>query len=796
MSDGPAAAEADAGQRGGGGDASADLLPRLNAEQRRAVTHQGGPCLVLAGAGSGKTRVLTYRIAYLIAERGVSPGAICAVTFTNKAAAEMHSRVTELLGGQPPGLWLSTFHALGLRLLREWAGHHGAPQPGFSVYDRDSALAVWRRCQAELRVSPREYDPARLFGRCSNAVNRLEDPGSWDAPERGWEQRLAGRIWKSYRQAMDASGAVDFDDLLVLPLRLLSGHPELLRACQHRFQHLLVDEYQDTNRLQYRLVRTLLGDGEGRELVVVGDEDQSIYRWRGADLNNVLDFQNDFPGATLIRLEQNYRSTQPILSAAGSLVAHNRQRLGKSLWTEQQEGEPPVFRHCATDRQEAEWVAKEVARLGAKEFGQLRPPRASRPTPEESPGAPPEALDEIAILYRTNAQSRLFEEELTARRIPHRVVGGQRFFARREVRDVLAYLALLVRDDEVALRRAVAAPSRGIGPATLDALASHDPQAGAAATLSKLASRSDGEEALRAAGCPGTAIAPLLGFFHLLEGLRQVAVVSTLPELVTATLDRSGYKRALAAGPDGEERLANLEELISAAAEAFADSDAPQETGDQPNEGLARLASFLDRIALLTDPDVAEGQTGGVRLMTIHAAKGLEFNRVFLVGMEEDLFPHATALAEGQLEEERRLCYVGMTRARRRLALSAALSRRIHGRDRWQEPSRFVREIDPRYLIVRDELVASSRPGAAAVPRAAGPSTRRGAVGSAPSARNAVPGDGGLREGARVLHPKFGAGKIISAQGSGDALKLKIRFAKAGTKTILARYANLQLVSG
>ena len=342
------------------------------------------------------------------------------------------------------------------------------PRPGFGVYNRDAALAVWKQCQSALRISARDYDPARLFNSCGRAVSRLEDPASWDAANQSWDRKITARIWKQYRAAMRAADAVDFDDLLFLPLQLMTRNPSCADQTAGRFDQLLIDEYQDTNRIQYRLIEALLS--EGSELMVVGDEDQSIYRWRGADLNNVLDFQNDFAGATVVRLEQNYRSTQPILSAAGSLVANNRQRLGKNLWTEQEGGEPPVFVQCATDREEAEWVATKLEELRA---GQPPSPGAAG-GPATPP--PPIALSDVAVLYRTNAQSRQFEEVFIGRRLPHRVVGGQRFFARREVRDVLAYLQLLVRDDDVALRRAVAAPSRGIGPK--DARSARPPRPG------------------------------------------------------------------------------------------------------------------------------------------------------------------------------------------------------------------------------------------------------------------------------------------------------------------------------
>ena len=845
---------------------AASYLDGLNERQLEAVTHSGGHCLVLAGAGSGKTRVLTHRIAWLI-ERGVDPSSICAVTFTNKAAAEMQQRVRGLLGGQREGrrqlegLWLSTFHSLGLRLLREWSdtgagsgappgfAARGLPRLGFAVYDRDASLSVWRQCQSALRISSRDYDPARLFNACSRAVNRLEDPASWDAPNRSWDKKIAARVWQHYRRAMDAAGAVDFDDLLHRPLQVLTHDAELRRHTAGRFSHLLIDEYQDTNRLQYRLVQALLGDDS--KLLVVGDEDQAIYRWRGADLNNVLDFQNDFDDATVIRLEQNYRSTQPILSAAGSLVAHNRQRLGKSLWTDLEGGERPIFVQCATDREEAQWVAKKVRQI--VELGSAAKQETASDTSLEPPadavgGGETFLMSDVAVLYRTNAQSRLFEEIFIAERIPHRVVGGPRFFARREVRDVLAYLQLLVRPDDVAFRRAIGTPSRGVGPKTLEALDAMEGSLSVSATVETLAAGSNPEAAFRKAGCAPGAVAGLLTFARLLGELRELAGSRSLPQLIRTTIARSGYGRALEAEPDAEDRLANLDELVAAAretAEVIAGVDnerSPTGNGDEksrPGDGddrsrtdapgrdtLAQLRAFLDRLALLTEGDSSKGSADGVRLLTVHAAKGLEFGAVFLAGMEEELFPHATSIADGQIEEERRLCYVGMTRAERRLFLSAARSRRLHGRDRWQEPSRFIAEIDPRHLIVNDYVSPNAvgskgyapsaftglggRTGQRRRGRAGYRGSRSGAGGRGSTGRGgkgkaATPvklsagqptrpaAEGDLVEGATVLHPMFGPGRITDATGTGEKLKLTIRFNKAGTKSVIASYAKLEV---
>ena len=815
--------------------ASAPFLAELNPSQLDAVTHSGGHCLVLAGAGSGKTRVLTHRIAWLIGERGIEPDQICAVTFTNKAATEMRRRVRRLLGAGKGEVWLSTFHSMGLRLLREWseevvsgaaaadstplraaAAARGAgawlPPAGFAVYNRDASLAVWKQCQSTLRISARDHDPGRMFGRCSRAVSALEDPASWDAHDQSWERKIAGRVWKQYRTAMRAAGAVDFDDLLVLPLHLLAEDPALRARTAGRFRQLLVDEYQDTNRIQYRLIRTLLGDGS--ELLVVGDEDQSIYRWRGADLNNVLDFQSDFPGATVVRLEQNYRSTQPILSAAGSLVANNRQRLGKTLWTEREGGEPPTFVQCATDREEAEWVAGKIGEI------------------ETEPDGP--GLSDIAILYRTNAQSRQFEEVFIGKRIPHRVIGGQRFFARREVRDVLAYLQLLVRDDDVALRRAIGTPSRGIGPRTIETLGNVTRGSSAAAALRQLSDASEPERAFTEAGFSPAAVERLLAFGGLLSSLRAVAATSSVAELIRVTIERSGYAALLEREENTDDRLGNLGELVAAAKEIAsegADVAAGKSSTEAEAEGgldegaatsaiagnvLDELRTFLDRLALLADADTDRADVDGVRLMTVHAAKGLEFSVVFLAGMEEELFPHASSIAEGDVEEERRLCYVGMTRARHRLLMSAARSRRINGRERWQEPSRFISEIDPRYIVVRDYLspraVGSKDYASSPFSGLGGRTGRRqrskgrtyrarptrpsAATSAAPvrlsgATRRATDAD--LREGATVVHPMFGPGKITAATGAADKLKLEIRFNEAGTKSVIAKFAKLEV---
>lgn len=744
----------------------------LNPQQFQAVTHRGGPCLVLAGAGSGKTRVITYRIAWLIAQ-GVPASSICGLTFTNRAAGEMRARVVSLHGGEPKGLWLLTFHALGLRLLRDAAGGADAPRLGFAVFDRGDSMAVWRACQKDLRIDSREFRPRALFETCSRAINRLEDPQAWDQAGRPSEQRLAGRVYTAYRKEMCRRNALDFDDLLAWPLRLLSAGS--IVADPGRFQYLLVDEYQDTNRLQYRLVRSLLDSDSS--IMVVGDEDQAIYRWRGADIANVLDFDRDFPGATTVRLEQNYRSTQPILAAANSLVGHNRERLGKQLWTDNEGLELPLVMHCGTERAEAVWVAKRIGRellAGTKRR-------------------------EIAILYRTNAQSRPFEEELAGRSIPFRVVGGPTFFRRSEVKDLLAYLRLLRIDDDAALERATARPPRGIGPATVAKIAAQGTSA--ASVLRAAAKEQDPAAFLIAAGTPPRAAAGAVTMAMLLHEISSRLDRISLGDALQALLRDSGYRAWLGTQQDGPDRLANLDELIASAHEFGGGASAAE-----------KLDDYLDRAALVADADSSSGSRNGVQLTTIHAAKGLEFEIVFVAGLEEGLFPHASALDGGQLEEERRLAYVAMTRARKRLFLSAARVRRIRGRERIQLPSRFLREIDPRYLVVKEEpgaavAAAHSRRQGGATPRRLHRGGARPSRAPRNTARPVDPNARGtgsparpdqLRVGVAVFHPMFGAGRIVDTivdtQGSGDRLKLEVAFARAGTKHLIAKFAKLQLL--
>jgi DNA helicase-2/ATP-dependent DNA helicase PcrA len=730
------------------------LLQGLNPAQREAVLASAGPVLILAGAGSGKTRVIVHRIAHLIRDLGVPGEQILAVTFTNKAADEMRQRVAELLG-EPPRTWLMTFHAFCVRLLRREAQAAGLP-PGFVIWDEDDQLAAVRSALRELDLSEKLHPPRRVLSRISARKNagRL---GPRDDDSFG--ESLIARIGQLYQAALARASALDFDDLLLRSVALLERDHEVRERWQRRFPYLLVDEYQDTNRAQYSLVLQL--SGQRRNLTVVGDEDQSIYSWRGADIANILDFERDFPGARVLRLEENYRSSQRILDAAGALVSRNARRKGKTLRATKAGGEPVRLYAASDEFDEAGYV---VARI--LESRQLR----------------------CAILFRMNAQSRLFEEALLRERIPYLVIGGVSFYERREVRDLLAYLRLVLNPgDDAAFRRVLNVPPRGLGEKAVSELA-------------RLAAQQQGLTlwqalllAIDETRLPARQRLALRGFRDLMDQLRQDARRLTLKGLMERALLLSGYSAALAEqdSQESESRLQNLAELLQAAAdfEARDDSEAAAAAGAP---GLDRLAGFLDRMALLSDVDKAEGDAP-ILLLTLHSAKGLEFDAVFLVGMEEGLLPHSRSLLDAEgIEEERRLGYVGMTRARERLFLTWARSRGIFGERRLQTRSRFLDEV-PEHLL---EAVRAPEPFAA-LGHDEAPARRRGRqaptrdtplslpVGSA--ARTA-----GFQPGARVRHPLFGVGTVLRSDGAGDDLKLTVSFPAVGPKRLVARFAGLE----
>ncbi|HJO24110.1 MAG: UvrD-helicase domain-containing protein [Myxococcota bacterium] len=728
-------------------DAAAALLAGLNPEQRVAVETTEGPLLVLAGAGSGKTRVLTHRIAYLIGVCGIAPESVLAVTFTNKAAGEMRERVEKLLGPGAEGVWLGTFHSTCVRILRRDIGHLGFSR-GFAIYDQSDSLALVKEAVRRQGLDPKEVDPRRMEWRIDQWKNAGVGPGPAFDAAADFEAQRAAEVYATYQRLLVDANALDFGDLLLRTVELFERFPEVLRWYRQRWQYLLIDEYQDTNRVQYRLVQQLAA--EHRNLCVVGDGDQSVYGWRGADIRNILDFEEDYPNANVVLLERNYRSVQPILEGASGVIAHNVGRKEKRLYTEREGGEKISVFEAADDREEAAFVVREIltAQRGAdRSWGQF------------------------AIFYRTNAQSRVFEEELLKYNVPHVVVGGVRFYERAEVKDALAWLRLLVNPaDAVAVRRVVARPTRGIGRTTLERASSL-----AAEHEETLV---DGLRRFAEQGGARTAKS-IRAFLALLERLRdELSGVSTA-EALAAVLDRSGYLQALErdGSPEAEARLENLRELLSAA------DDFGRELAREPDASEERSETelFLDQVALVSDIDTWERRDECVSLMTVHTAKGLEFPIVFVVGLEEGVFPHAGALRnDGGIEEERRLCYVAMTRAMERLVLTSARERHRWGSRTYGIASRFLREIP-------DDALERPLAGGARVP---GDSTLDYSY-----SQDAEGGDmdDALAPGLRVQHPTFGPGVVLQALGSGAGRKLRIRFERAGVKTIVVRYGNLEI---
>ncbi|HKW41408.1 MAG TPA: UvrD-helicase domain-containing protein [Gemmatimonadales bacterium] len=737
----------------------------LNPAQTAAVLHPDGPLLVLAGAGSGKTRVLTARIAHLIRERGVAPSRIFAVTFTNKAAGEMRTRVAALLGADPRGLWIGTFHSLSARLLRREAPLLGFG-PNFTIYDQDDSESFIKRLLEERGLSPKANPPRAIHAIISGAKNRMLLPEELGATADSPLERVAADIYAALGPGLRQANAMDFDDLLLLPLTLFAEHPERLVYWQTRFQHVLVDEFQDTNAAQYRLVRQLAS--VHRNLCVVGDDDQAIYGWRGADVRHMLSFQRDFPGTTLIKLEQNYRSTQVILDAANGVIAENTGRLGKTLFTAQQGGAPVTLLTAADERDEAEWLAGELARQAADGDA---------------------SYEAMAILYRTNAQSRPLEEAFRFRGIPYRLVGAVSFYERREVKDVLAYLRLLANPaDDEAFARIVNVPRRGIGDASITQLVRAAAQWGK--PLLETARAADRIPDIR----PNVRDA-FVGLARMVDELRARHAGADPATALEQAVAAVGYDRYLAdEGPEGIERWDNVQELIAGAAEwAETAEDDGDEAGEEAGEGErsgSLIERYLTQAALVTPADQGRGDPTGVTLMTVHMAKGLEWSIVTLAGLEDGLFPLGRAAGEpGGLEEERRLCYVGLTRARQKLYLSWARTRYRNGRLELSEPSRFL-----------DALPASL-----VEERATTPLWDRAARGNVSRTRRVAPPivdwDVEVSQdvpryvtGERVRHRKFGSGVVRAVAGSGRELKVTVEFddQDVGTKQLLVAYAALE----
>jgi DNA helicase-2/ATP-dependent DNA helicase PcrA len=742
----------------------------LNPAQREAVEHPGGALLVLAGAGSGKTRVLTARIAHLITTQHIAPQRIFAVTFTNKAAGEMRSRIAQLLGTDPRGLWIGTFHSLSARILRREAPLLGFG-PNFTIYDADDSEALVKRLLEARQLSTKVYPPRTVHAVISRAKNRMLTPEELGAQADTPLIKVAGEIFAALGPALKQANAMDFDDLLLHPLTLFREHAERLAYWQDRFQHVLVDEFQDTNAAQYLLVRHLAK--RHGNLCVVGDDDQAIYGWRGADVRHMLTFQNDFPGAKLVRLEQNYRSTQIILDAANGIIAENAARLGKTLFTEKKGGEPVVLLSTADERDEAEWLATEFAR------------RASDGDAE---------YEGMAILYRTNAQSRPLEEAFRFRGIPYRLIGAISFYERREVKDVLGYMRLIANPaDDEAFLRVVNVPRRGIGDASLAVLGKA--AAGWQKPMLEAARRAGAITELR----PNVREA-LTGVASLLDRLREAVGQADPATALETILATTGYEQYLAdEGADGLERLENVRELVAGAAawSEVQDPDAVEGTGSP-------VERYLTQAALVTPADEARdagGGGGGVTLTTAHMAKGLEWPIVALAGLEDGLFPLGRSTEQpGGVEEERRLCYVGLTRARERLYLSWARTRYRNGRLELAEPSRFLDAL-PSQVVEERSTTPTWRPqrgmsgGGAMPPR---PSRPRGA------AARRLPDIGFPEEvsqdapryvrGERVRHRKFGGGIVRAVSGEGRDLRVSVDFddPDIGTKQLLVAYAGLE----
>ncbi len=710
------------------------LIEGLNDAQREAVTAEPGPLLVLAGAGSGKTRVLTHRIAWSVQVLGASPLSVMAVTFTNKAANEMRGRIEGLLDRPVGGMWAGTFHGLSHRLLRAHWREAGLPQ-GFQILDAQDQLRIVKRVLRQLGLDEAYWPPKKvqwLINSYKESGRRPAQVPAGDDPQ----QRQFLRIYEEYEALCLRAGLVDFAELLLRAYELLARNEPLRAHYQHRFRHVLVDEFQDTNEIQYRWLKLFVA--AHRQLFAVGDDDQSIYGWRGARVENILQFEQDFPGTRVIRLEQNYRSTANILNAANAVIAHNEGRLGKKLWTAGDQGAPVRSYTAFNEVDEARFVVDRIQEWVAE--GHRR--------------------DQVAVLYRSNAQSRVFEETLVNEGVPYRVYGGLRFFERAEIKDALAYLRLIAnRDDDASFERIVNMPPRGIGNRTLEALRA---RAAAGGSLWSVARDAAG------AGLGGRAANALAGFCRLIETLAEEIRDLELAEQVDLVLGRSGlldYYREQK-GEKAEGRVENLEELVTAARQ-FRPDEA---------EALEPLHAFLVHAAL----EAGEGQAGEwedcVQLMSLHAAKGLEFPLVFLTGLEEGLFPHQHALDEpGRLEEERRLCYVGMTRAMRELYLTWAETRRLHGREHYARPSRFLAEVPA-------ELVQEIRPTGGA-----GPGTAPWASTPAPAAPPA-----GIRLGGRVRHAQFGDGVILNYEGRGEHARVQVNFEQAGSKWLVLAYADLQ----
>jgi ATP-dependent DNA helicase UvrD/PcrA len=742
-----------------GASAEERLLAELNPPQREAVVHGEGPLLVLAGAGSGKTRVLTHRIAWLLATGRARPGEILAITFTNKAAGEMRERVGALVGGVSRAMWVMTFHSACARILRAEAPRLGYKR-AFTIYDEADSLRMIKRCMQELELDPKRFAPRAIKAAISAAKNQLVDATDYgEASSNAFEEAVAD-TYNLYERRMVEASAMDFDDLLVRTVNLLELFADVREKYQRTFRWVLVDEYQDTNRAQYRLLQLIAGDH--RNLTVVGDDFQAVYSFRGADIRNILEFERDFPDATTVLLEQNYRSTQTILDAANALIAHNTSQKPKHLWTAGATGEQIVIAELDDEHAEARYVASEINRL--VEDGTPR--------------------DRIAVFYRMNAQSRVLEDTLVRFEIPYQVIGGTKFYDRAEIKDAIAYLSLIANPaDAVSFSRVVNSPRRGIGDQTQARLLSHANTVG-----EDIWDVFTAPERVPALG--PAALRAVSRFGSIMLGLRERAAVSeSVAELLEAVLRDSGYLESLEAERtvEAEGRIENLEELVGVAGEFDANRELEGE------QEVSALEEFLAQIRLLSEQDNLRDAESLATLMSLHNAKGLEYDAVIIIGCEEGVFPHSRSLEEGNLEEERRLCYVGVTRARERLWLTFARRRSLHGSSAWNLPSRFVGEL-PEGLVERHVATTETGwSGGGTRDAVLGGSVRSGGGFSVPERRQPSPPPTPYAVGDDVVHASFGEG-VVTAVEAGSVVV--VRFAGDGAeRKLMADYAPLKKVA-
>lgn len=738
----------------------AELLNGMNPRQKEAVLHTDGPLLLMAGAGSGKTRVLTHRIAYLIEEKEVNPWNILAITFTNKAAKEMKERVNAILASGGEDVWVSTFHSMCVRILRRDVDFIGYNR-NFTIIDSSEQLTLMKRILKELNIDPKKYDPRSILGTISQAKNSLQTPQDFAKMQGSYYEEIAAKCYAAYQKELQYNQCMDFDDLIMNTIRLFEEHPDSLTYYQNKFHYIHVDEYQDTNHAQYTLVNLLAG--RFRNLCVVGDADQSIYGWRGADMQNILDFEKDYPDAAVILLEQNYRSTKNILSAANQVIENNSNRKPKNLWTENKEGNKITYYRADNERDETRFIVdrmQEEIRSNHRNYG------------------------DFAILYRTNAQSRVMEETLLKANIPYKMVGGHKFYDRKEIKDILAYLNVLANpQDSISFERIVNSPKRGIGPGSIEKLRSF-------ASLHEWPLL-EAAQNVDLANIGGKAGQQLGAFGEMIQEVTQMIPYLTVTELTKEVLDRSGYLEDLKIQNtlEAQARIENLEEFLTVTQEFDKQFEQQnEEDADAPEE---KLTVFLNDLALVSDIDNLEEDASQVTLMTLHAAKGLEFPVVFLIGLEEGVFPLSRALMEeSELEEERRLAYVGITRAEEALYLTNAFSRTLYGRTQYNRPSRFVEEIDQELLEIEGMRPTPKKTPVFAKKTAYSYKQPETAVIPSKSATGGE--NNSWKPGDKVKHKKWGLGTVVRVSGTSKDLELDVAFPSQGVKRLLAAFAPIE----